>query len=50
MRPTGVIVGGWGYIIAAYSVTAVFVVGYALSLIQRWRRSRTSQENSEPRA
>ena len=45
MRPTGVIVGGWAYIIAAYAVTAVLLVGYALSLIQRWKRSKTASDD-----
>jgi hypothetical protein len=30
-----------GYMIAAYVVTAVFVVGYAVSLLVRARRART---------
>ncbi len=40
MRPTGVIVGGWEYIIAAYIITSVVLIGYATSLILRWRSSR----------
>ena len=31
----GVIVGGWGYVIAAYSITAVGLVGYLWSLARR---------------
>jgi hypothetical protein len=34
---TGVIVGGWEYVIAAYTLYWVFVGGYAVSL---WIRSR----------
>jgi len=40
VRPQGVIVDGWGYIIAAYTITAVLLSGYAISLILRWRSSR----------
>ena len=31
----GVIVGGWGYVIAAYTVTAVGLVAYFWSLSRR---------------
>ncbi|MEQ1503530.1 MAG: hypothetical protein ABMB14_14935 [Myxococcota bacterium] len=34
---TGVIVGGWEYVYAAYLTTWLFVGGYAVSL---WIRSR----------
>ena len=37
MSPSGVIVGGWGYVIAAYGITAVVLVGYAWSLLRRSR-------------
>lgn len=30
--PAGVIVGGWGYVIAAYVVTWLSLGGYAISL------------------
>ena len=35
MQPEGVIVGGWSYVIAAYSITAVVLLGYALILRAR---------------
>ena len=35
--PDGVIEGNWEYIIAAYSVTWVFLLGYAVSL---WTRRK----------
>ncbi len=35
MQPDGVIVGRWGFVIAAYVVTAVGLLIYAWSL--RWR-------------
>jgi hypothetical protein len=38
--PSGVIVGGWEYVWAAYSVTAVILLGYAASLILRYRAER----------
>ena len=34
----GVIIGGWGYVVAAYSITAVGLVGYIWSLRARHRR------------
>ena len=37
--PEGVIVGGWGYIIAAYALVAVVLVLYATSLIRRLRKA-----------
>jgi len=41
MSPTGVIHGGWGFVIAAYSVSAVVLSGYALSIYLRYRSERT---------
>ena len=38
--PTGVIVGGWEYVWAAYAVTAVILLGYTASLIARYRSER----------
>jgi CcmD family protein len=40
----GVIIGGWNYVIAAYSITAVGLLGYAWSLIAR-RRKFTQRED-----
>jgi CcmD family protein len=34
---SGVIAGGWGYVVAAYVATWLFIGGYAASL---WLRSR----------
>ena len=34
----GVIVGGWGYVIAAYTITAVGLDSYFWSLARRKRR------------
>jgi hypothetical protein len=36
----GIIIGGWNYVIAAYSITAVGLVAYAWSLVHRRRKSR----------
>jgi lipopolysaccharide export LptBFGC system permease protein LptF len=37
--PDGVIVGGWSYVIAAYSITAVGLIAYAWSLVHRRRKA-----------
>jgi hypothetical protein len=37
----GVIIGGWSYVVAAYSITAAGLVAYAWSLVHRRRKSRT---------
>jgi heme exporter protein CcmD len=38
--PSGVIEGGWEYVIAAYGITAAILLGYAASLIARYRAER----------
>jgi CcmD family protein len=35
VQPEGVIIGGWNFVVAAYVVTAVVLVGYAWSLRSR---------------
>ncbi len=42
--PEGVIVGGWSYVIAAYSITAIGLVAYTWSL---WYRQRTAARRSQ---
>ena len=37
----GVLSGGWGYVIAAYSVTAIVLLAYAWSLVLRMRRAKS---------
>ena len=37
---SGTIHGGWEFVIAAYSVTAVVLVGYVVSVVLRYRRER----------
>jgi len=43
---TGTVTGGWNFVIAAYSVTAVVLLGYGVTLITRLReaRNRASEE------
>jgi len=36
----GVIHGGWGFVVAAYSVSAVVLLGYAASVHARYRAER----------
>ena len=44
--PAGVIVGGWNFVIAAYSITAVGLVAYTWSLIRRTRQQREKESKS----
>lgn len=37
---SGVIEGGWGYVWAAYGISAVILIGYAVSLHLRYRDER----------
>lgn len=37
---SGVIVGGWQFVVAAYSVTAVVLLVYGISLFARLREAR----------
>jgi CcmD family protein len=36
--PEGVIVGGWSYVVAAYSITAVGLAAFVWSLVRRLRK------------
>jgi hypothetical protein len=49
MNPTGVIQGGWGFVIAAYTVSAVVLLGYAVSIHLRWRVERARRANEASR-
>ena len=42
--PEGVIAGGWSYVVAAYTVTAVGLVAYGWSL---WSRARRLSEGGD---
>jgi heme exporter protein D len=35
---SGVIVGGWEYVYAAYALTALILIGYAVSVVVRHRQ------------
>ena len=43
--PEGVIVGGWSYVIAAYTVTAIGLSAYVWSLRARLRSVRDKDQN-----
>jgi hypothetical protein len=40
MQASGVVTGGWGFVVAAYSVSAAVLMGYALSIHLRYRAER----------
>ena len=37
MNPSGVVTGGWEYVIAAYVVSLVILVSYTASVVLRYR-------------
>ncbi len=41
---TGVIEGGWEYVVAAYVASAVVLLGYALSVFWRYRREASGRD------
>ena len=41
----GVIIGGWNYVIAAYTITAAGLVIYIWSVIARLRKSYDMEED-----
>ena len=43
MNPAGTIVGGWEYVYTAYSLTALILSGYAVSVVWRHRQERARQ-------
>jgi len=45
--PEGVIVGGWSYVIAAYSVTALGLMAHGWSLWKRWREVADRRNKNE---
>jgi len=49
MAPAGVIHGGWGFVVAAYCVSALVLSGYALSIYLRYRaeRGRAARQRTE---
>ncbi len=42
--PAGVIIGGWPYVIAAYSITAVALAANITRLVRRERKANRSKE------
>ena len=44
--PAGVIVGGWNFVVAAYSITAAGLILYTWSLLRRMQSQRR-QERKE---
>ena len=48
---SGMIAGGWEYVVAAYVVTGVVLLGYSLSIVARLRaltRSAAREAKREP--
>jgi hypothetical protein len=45
---TGMITGGWEYILAAYTISGAVLVAYGLSLILRLRLAAHRAEGSAP--
>ena len=41
--------GGWEYVIAAYVVTGVVLLGYTLSVVTRWRAANRRAEREARR-
>jgi len=50
MNPTGVVTGGWEYVIAAYVVSLVILVSYTASVVMRYRAEarRAERERQAP--
>lgn len=44
----GMVVNSWPYVIAAYSVTWVVILGYTIHLVRLARRIRASRSSSVP--
>lgn len=46
MSPTGVIQGGWEFVVAAYAVSAGALFVYGVSLVLRYRSARARRERA----
>jgi hypothetical protein len=49
MTPTGVVTGGWEYVIAAYVVSLVILVSYTASVVLRYRAEVRRAERASRR-
>jgi hypothetical protein len=49
MTGAGVIHGGWGFVIAAYSISVVVLLGYAVSIHLRYRAERARRRREVAR-
>ena len=47
--PSGVIVGGWEYVYGAYGATALVLLGYAASVVLRYRAERSRAARASAR-
>jgi len=45
---SGVITGGWEFVWAAYGVTAAILIGYAVSVLARYRAQRRRRGEVRP--
>jgi hypothetical protein len=50
MSGTGVIQGGWGFVVAAYCVSGIVLIGYAISVHVRYRAERARLKREAVRA
>lgn len=50
MSGTGVIEGGWEFVVAAYAVSAIILIGYAVSINIRYRAERARRKREAERA
>jgi hypothetical protein len=41
---SGVIQGGWEFVLAAYLASAAILLGYAFSVLRRYRRERARRD------
>ena len=49
MTAAGVIHGGWGFVVAAYSVSVLVLLGYAVSIHIRYRAERARRHREAAR-
>lgn len=50
MSATGVIEGGWEFVVAAYVVSALVLLGYAVSIHIRYRAERARSRREAERS